>query len=69
MGCVHTVNAIQRQEYYHKMMYMVMGDKNYVGPVEQVLTAPGRRKKQILDIGTGSGIWSVFTLIIGRARS
>ena len=51
------------------MMYMVMGDKNYVGPVEQVLTAPGRRKKQILDIGTGSGIWSVFTQLIGGARS
>ena len=68
MGCVHTVNAIQRQEYYHKMMYMVMGDKNYVGPVEQVLTAPGRRKKQILDIGTGSGIWSVITQLIGPSR-
>ena len=54
---------------YHKMMYMVMGDKNYVGPVEQVLTAPGRRKKQILDIGTGSGIWSVLTLLIGGAQS
>ena len=57
MGFVLAINAIQRQEYYHKMMFMVMGDKNYIGPVEQVLTAPGRREKQILDIGTGSGLW------------
>lgn len=49
--------SLQRQEFFHKMMYMVMGDKNYVGPVHQVLEFPGRRKKQILDIGTGSGLW------------
>lgn len=50
----------QRQEYFHKMMYMVMGDKNFVGPVEQVLSFPSRRRKQILDIGTGSGLWCVY---------
>lgn len=42
------------------MMYMVMGDKNFVGPVEQVLSFPSRRRKQILDIGTGSGLWCVY---------
>ena len=41
------------------MMYMVLGDKNYVGPVPEVLNFPSRRRKQILDIGTGSGLWRV----------
>lgn len=47
-------------------MYMVLGDKNYVGPVQQILNFPSRRRKQILDIGTGSGLWSV---IINRTSS
>jgi len=50
---------LKRQEYYHKMMYMVLGDKNYVGPVREILNAPSHRRKQILDIGTGGGLWAI----------
>ncbi|KAH8116923.1 S-adenosyl-L-methionine-dependent methyltransferase [Phellopilus nigrolimitatus] len=52
-------DEIKRLEYFHKMMYMVMGDKNHVGPVEDVLNVPSDRKKRILDIGTGSGLWAI----------
>ena len=41
------------------MMYIVMGDKNYVGPIEEVLNAPSDRKRRVLDIGCGSGIWTI----------
>lgn len=50
-------------------MYMVLGDKNYVGPVQQILNFPSRRRKQILDIGTGSGLWSVIMPLIVPRRS
>lgn len=44
-------------------MYMVLGDKNYVGPVPEVLNFASRRKKQVLDVGTGEGSWYVRPLV------
>lgn len=46
-------------ERFHRMMYMVQGDRNCVGPVDQILNAPSDRKRRILDIGTGSGLWAI----------
>ncbi|KAH8108954.1 hypothetical protein DFH11DRAFT_1731520 [Phellopilus nigrolimitatus] len=66
LRCVHQLTLLayafkreQRQEYFHKMMYMVMGDKNHVGPVEDVFNVPSDRKKHILDVGAGSGLWAI----------
>lgn len=41
------------------MMYMILGEKNYIGPVQEVLALPSHRPKEILDIGTGTGDWCV----------
>ncbi|KLO14705.1 S-adenosyl-L-methionine-dependent methyltransferase [Schizopora paradoxa] len=49
----------KRQEYFHKMMYMILGEKNYIGPVQEVLALPSHRPKEILDIGTGTGDWAI----------
>lgn len=38
---------------------MVMGDKNHVGPIEEVLTAPSDRQRRVLDIGCGGGMWAI----------
>ena len=46
------------------MMYIVMGDRNWVGPMEEVLTAPSDRKRRVLDIGCGSGIWAIQVRIL-----
>ena len=40
-------------------MYVVQGDKIWVGPFEDVLNAPSDRKRRVLDIGCGSGIWAI----------
>lgn len=40
-------------------MYMVMGDKNHVGPIEEVLSAPSDRRRRVLDIGCGGGLWAM----------
>jgi hypothetical protein len=42
------------------MTRFVFGNKNYVGPVEKVLSpdrAIGREKLRVLDLGTGGGLW------------
>ncbi|KAL5489878.1 hypothetical protein ACEPAI_4710 [Sanghuangporus weigelae] len=52
-------DEIKREEYFHKLMYMVYGDKLWVGPLEEVLSAPSDRNRRVLDIGCGSGIWAI----------
>jgi hypothetical protein len=50
----------QRFELFHRMVRFVFGNKNYVGPVEKVLSpdrAVGREKLRVLDLGTGGGLW------------
>jgi hypothetical protein len=52
----------QRFDLFHRMVRFVLGNKNYVGPVERVL-CPDRdtegEKLRVLDMGTGGGLWSV----------
>ncbi|TDL24757.1 S-adenosyl-L-methionine-dependent methyltransferase [Rickenella mellea] len=53
---------LRRYAHFHRMMFLVMGSRNYVGPVQQILTAPTRRRKRILDVGTGGGLWCVLAM-------
>jgi hypothetical protein len=42
------------------MIQFVFGNKNYVGPVEKVLSperAMDGEKLRVLDLGTGGGLW------------
>jgi hypothetical protein len=57
-GC--TLFTPQRFELFHRMMRFVFGNKNYVGPVEKVLSPDrdtGGEKLRVLDLGTGGGLW------------
>jgi hypothetical protein len=42
------------------MLQFLFAGKNYVGPVKEILTSDGgRRKSKVLDLGTGGGHWCV----------
>jgi len=50
----------QRFELFHRMIRFVFGNKNYVGPVEKVLSPDrdtGGERLRVLDLGTGGGLW------------
>lgn len=47
----------------HRLLRFVYGGKNYVGPVTDVLAPTRRRHRRILDCGTGSGLWLVFSTL------
>jgi hypothetical protein len=52
--------SCQRFELFHRMIRFVFGNKNYVGPVEKVLSPDrdmGRERLRVLDLGTGGGHW------------
>ncbi|THH20705.1 hypothetical protein EW146_g734 [Bondarzewia mesenterica] len=53
----------QRFELFHRMLNFVLDGKNYVGPVQDVLS-PERavesgEKLRVLDMGTGGGLWAI----------
>ena len=53
-------SPLQRFELFHRMMRFVFGNKNYVGPVEKVLSPDrdtGGERLRVLDLGTGGGLW------------
>jgi len=51
---------IQRSEHQHRIIKFLFGGKNYVGPVQDVLTPrEGRERCRILDLGTGGGDWAI----------
>lgn len=50
----------QRFELFHRMIRFVLGNKNYVGPVKEILSPKrvvGKEKLRVLDLGTGGGLW------------
>lgn len=53
----------KRFELSHRMLQFVLEGKNYVGPVERVLSPAGRgddrEELRVLDLGTGGGLWCV----------
>jgi len=55
-------DELRRFELFHRMIRFVFGNKNYVGPVEKVLSPDrdtGGGKLRVLDMGTGGGHWAV----------
>jgi len=55
-----TLFTRQRFDLFHRMIRFVFGNKNYVGPVEKVLSPDrdtGGEKLRVLDLGTGGGLW------------
>ncbi|ETW85877.1 hypothetical protein HETIRDRAFT_438488 [Heterobasidion irregulare TC 32-1] len=54
---------LKRFELSHRMLQFVLEGKNYVGPVERVLSPAGRgddsEELQVLDLGTGGGLWAI----------
>ncbi|KAI0065389.1 S-adenosyl-L-methionine-dependent methyltransferase [Artomyces pyxidatus] len=53
---------LKRFELFHRMIQFVLGNKNYVGPVEEILSpsrAKGKDKLRVLDLGTGGGLWAI----------
>ncbi|KAF7971964.1 hypothetical protein HWV62_19355 [Athelia sp. TMB] len=58
---------LQRSELHHRVLNWIMGGKNYVGPVKELIGhSRHMRPARILDIGTGGGIWQVTSIIILR---
>ncbi|KDQ11706.1 hypothetical protein BOTBODRAFT_35137 [Botryobasidium botryosum FD-172 SS1] len=51
-------SEIERLELEHRMIKFVLGGKNYIGPVAEVL-APRNGERRVLDCGTGSGLWAI----------
>jgi len=48
---------MERQNLQHEIIKLLTSG-NHIGPVEQILAAdPGGRRKVVMDLGTGSGIW------------
>ena len=58
-----TVDArAQRSELHHRLLQFLFSGKNYVGPVEDILTNNtnhDNHRRRVLDLGTGGGIWFV----------
>ncbi|KAI9509636.1 S-adenosyl-L-methionine-dependent methyltransferase [Russula earlei] len=55
-------DELRRFELFHRMIRFVFDDKNYVGPVETVLSPDrdtGGERLRVLDMGTGGGLWAV----------
>ncbi|KAI0322208.1 S-adenosyl-L-methionine-dependent methyltransferase [Amylostereum chailletii] len=53
---------LKRFELLHRLIRFVLGNKNYVGPVPEILAKgrfPPGDKLRILDLGTGGGLWAV----------
>ncbi|KAI0054139.1 S-adenosyl-L-methionine-dependent methyltransferase [Auriscalpium vulgare] len=53
---------LKRFDLFHRMIRFVLGNKNYVGPVQDILS-PDRAargdKLRVLDLGTGGGLWAI----------
>jgi len=55
-------DELRRFDLFHRMIRFVFGNKNYVGPVEKVLSPDrdtGGERLRVLDLGTGGGLWAV----------
>jgi len=71
LGTGTLFSPAQRFDLFHRMIRFVFGNKNYVGPVEKVLSPDrdtGGERLRVLDLGTGGGLWYVGIIIIKPYR-
>ena len=53
---------LQRLNQQHNVLRRVLG-RNYIGPVQEILQHDPNRRKYVVDLGTGTGIWSVVSVV------
>ncbi|EIW85136.1 S-adenosyl-L-methionine-dependent methyltransferase [Coniophora puteana RWD-64-598 SS2] len=61
---------VRRSELQHRMLQFLFSGKNYVGPVDTLLSTPreDQSRPRVLDLGTGGGFWQVHILTLTRRR-
>lgn len=58
VSCLITFFLFQRSELQHKIIQFLFNGKNYVGPIDDILSPKeGQERCRVLDLGTGGGFW------------